>query len=71
MTTKPLRIIEDDLAATGLPYSLEQGGRHLKIKLAGRLVGVMPRDGGHDNDRAAKNVRASIRRAARELGAQP
>ena len=53
------------LEATGLPWSLEQGRGHIKIRLAGRLAGVMgvtpsPRS------RATLNVISQIKRIAGE-----
>ncbi len=51
------------LEAKGLPWAIEQGTRHHKIKIEGRLVGIMPRGRGSDRDRAQKNIIAQIRRA--------
>lgn len=55
------------LQETGLPYSIETGSRHRKIKLAGRLVGIYPMGGKGTHKRAALNIRAQIRRAAKEI----
>ncbi|CAB5187345.1 hypothetical protein UFOVP166_35 [uncultured Caudovirales phage] len=57
--------IEKAMKATGLPWSVEVGGRHLKLRLNGRFVGICPKgritDGpGH----ATKNIVAQIKRAA-------
>jgi hypothetical protein len=51
------------LEAKGLPWAIEQGTKHHKIKINGRLVGIMPRGRGTDRDRAQKNIIAQIRRA--------
>lgn len=59
--------VEGWLKETGLPYSIEKGSRHRKIKPAGRLVGIYPMGGKGDHKRAALNIRSQIRRAAREL----
>ncbi len=62
--------VEAWLRETGLSWDIESGGKHLKVKLAGRLVGIFPRDcrtGG--GTRARLNIRAQIRRAAREQAA--
>jgi hypothetical protein len=54
------------MKATGLPWSVEVGGRHLKLRLNGRFVGICPKGriaeghGGH----ATKNIVAQIKRAA-------
>lgn len=59
--------VESWLADTGLPWALEAGARHLKVKLVGRLVGIIPLNGRNEADRRARlNIRAQIRRAARE-----
>lgn len=62
-------ILETALSETGLPWALEPGHGHVKIRLAGRLAGVVPsgknaRDG---HKRAALNVRAQIRKIAAEM----
>jgi len=69
MCGKAERQIRADLDATGLPYVLERGTRHLKIKLCGHLVGIIPMKG-RDNPgdkRTYYNVRSQIRRKAKEL----
>lgn len=67
MADKARRLVEDALSATGLPWSIETGSRHLKVRVAGRFVAIMPKDGGSDGYRAIKNVTAAIRRTAREI----
>lgn len=59
--------LRDELDSTGLTWALINGGRHYKIKLAGKLVGIYPRSPTRDVDRAAKNTIAQIRRAVREI----
>ena len=69
MCGKAERQIRADLDVTGLPYSIERGTRHLKIKLAGYLVGILPMKG-RDNvgdKRTYFNLRSQIRRKAKEL----
>lgn len=62
------KTIKRELEATGHPWSVDKGKRHLKVRLCGRMVGILPGDGkGHSADRAAKNIVAQIRRAARDL----
>ena len=58
------------LEETGLPWGIEQGRGHLKIKLAGHLVGVMTAGSKPADTRAEKNVIAQIRRKAAELKGQ-
>lgn len=69
MCGKAERQLRTDLDATGLPYTLERGSRHLKIKLMGHLVGILPLKG-RDNPgdkRSYLNVRSQIRRKAKEI----
>lgn len=66
---KAERQIRADLEAAGLPYAVERGSRHLKIKLCGHLVGIIPMKGKDNpgNKRTYLNVRSQIRRKAKEL----
>lgn len=63
---KLLATIRSALEATGLPWSLEPGGKHIKIKVNGRLVGILPRGSARDRDRANLNTIAQIKRTARK-----
>lgn len=58
------------LEETGLPWEIEPGRGHMKIKLAGHLVGVTRQNKAGNNRRAEKNVIAQIRRKAAELKGQ-
>lgn len=60
------RRVRTALEATGLPWSLEAGGKHIKIRMNGRFIGIAPLGGGHEHDRATRNTIAQIRRAARK-----
>lgn len=56
------------LDATGLPWAMETGGKHYKIKVAGRLAGVYPKGGHNSADkRSLANTVAQIRRVAKEV----
>lgn len=64
--------IEIELQKTGLPWDAERGSRHIKIRLAGRFVGILPHKGSGNSSRGERgnaNVIGQIRRAARELQA--
>lgn len=61
------KVIVAELQRTGLPYSLEPGSKHIRIKLRDKLVGIYPLNGRAKEGRAMKNVISQIRRAAREL----
>ena len=58
--------IEAALKATGLPWAVEVGGRHLKLRLNGRFVGICPKGRVKDamHGHATKNIVAQIKRAA-------
>lgn len=53
------------LEATGLPWALEQGRGHFKIRLAGRLAGVVSVNPS-PRSRASLNVISQIKRIAGE-----
>jgi len=62
------RAITEALDDTGLPWSVENGGRHAKLKLAGRLVGILPRTAPSESDRRPTlNIVSQIRRMVRDL----
>lgn len=56
------------LDATELPWDMENGSKHYKIRVAGRLAGVYPK-GKHStaDKRAVLNTVSQIRRVAREV----
>lgn len=63
--------VEAALNTTGLPWVLEQGGRHQKIKLGGRLVGILPNGKVNtSHKRTLLNTIAQIRRVAQEIATQ-
>ena len=63
-----MEVLRPELEASGLPWSIDNGGKHLKLRLGGRLIGVLPKGSSHTQDpRATKNLVAQIRRAAREM----
>lgn len=58
--------VQQALDDTGLPYAVEPGKRHRKIRVEGRLVGILPmHTHDADNGRACKNIVAQIRRAGK------
>lgn len=64
--TKARRRILRELAATGLPYRMEPGGKHWKCFLSDRLVCVLSRGSrAEGGPRDMLNLIATIRRAAR------
>lgn len=61
------KLIKKALEETGLPWDISPGRRHLHVRLAGKLVGIMPRGSGNESGRAVLNLRSQIRRAAKEV----
>ncbi|MFC3724426.1 hypothetical protein [Neoaquamicrobium sediminum] len=64
-----LSTLRPELDATGLPWSTSVGTKHIKLYLGARLVGILPHNNrASDRDRRAHlNIRAQIRRAARDM----
>ena len=64
-------LLERELEGCGLPWRLEQGGRHVKLVVGERLAGIMPmgaKANATDKDRrAVLNLRAQVRRVVAEL----
>lgn len=61
-------LIEAALEETGQPWVIKMGGKHIKLLVAGRLAGVLPKNGGNESDRrAVHNTVRQIRNVAREL----
>lgn len=59
------REIEEALAATGQPWELKLGNKHLKIMVCGQLAGILPRNGRCTDRRTTLNMVSQIRRVAR------
>ncbi len=60
--------LREALTKTGLPWEVENGKKHNKVKLAGKLVCVYPHGKPRDvNRRALLNTITQVRNAAREL----
>jgi len=60
------------LEETGLPYEFTMGGSHIKMRLAGQFVGIIPKgktakSEAHGQKRALANSTAQIRRMARQI----
>lgn len=62
------RLLREAFDETGLPWTLERGAKHHHLRLAGRLVSVLPQGTGWDKDpRAVRNSARDIRAAARRI----
>lgn len=55
------------LDESGLDYELQHKSKHVQVRVRGRVVVTVPRDGEY-NCRAAENARAALRRHLRGLG---
>jgi hypothetical protein len=60
--------LREALDETGLPWEVVCGGKHHKVKLAGKLVAVYPHGKAREAEkRSLLNTITQVRRAAREL----
>ena len=60
--------LREALNGTGLPWDIELGKKHYKVRMAGKLVGIFPKGKAQDTDRRALlNTITQVRRAAQEL----
>lgn len=60
--------VREALEETGLPWDVEAGSRHLKIKVSGRLAGILPRSKfNSSHSRSLLNTVSQIRNVAREI----
>ena len=60
--------LRDLLEASGLEWTVEMGGSHRKVRLAGRLVLVVSHADRRSSDQQKRNAVATLRRAIREHG---
>jgi hypothetical protein len=64
--------LKAELEKTGLPWSIETGGRHYKVKLDGKLAAIFPRGNASERKRRSLlNTIAQVRRTAREIMGVP
>lgn len=62
-------LVADELESCGKPWRTENGGRHTKLFVNDRFVGILSRslaDTSWAGKRRVLNIRAQIRRAVRE-----
>lgn len=67
-TIKDARLIEL-LERSGQQWRVEAGGKHIKLYVGTRMVGVMPYNGGTDRSRRDDNLLHSVKRHLRDIGA--
>jgi hypothetical protein len=64
--------IREELDATGLPWEAVSGAKHVHILIGGVLAAVISRGArARDVGRLNANLRADIRRAARQRSSEP
>jgi hypothetical protein len=57
--------LKDALDQTGLPWAIERGGRHYKVKIAGKLAAIFPLGTANERERRSLlNTISQVRRAA-------
>jgi hypothetical protein len=60
--------LREALDRTGLPWELEEGTKHNKVKLVGHLVGIYPKGRKREaHRRALLNTITQVRNAARQI----
>lgn len=57
------------LRASGLPWGVENGGKHLKLRVAGELVAVFPRGHKSSVSKGDLNMLKTVQRFLRARGA--
>lgn len=60
----------DEVVAAGLTYTIEDGAKHFKVRVAGKLAAVLPRGKAIKDEtdrRVLLNTRAQIRRVINEV----
>ena len=61
------RTILVELEASGVPWHLEMGKRHIKIIVGKKFCGILPARHSESSQRASLNIRAQVRRAIMEV----
>lgn len=60
--------LREALDKTGLPWNIEEGSKHRKVKLGGMLVGVLPHGKQQEaHKRSLLNTLTQVRLAARKI----
>ena len=67
MKSKNLRRTEQCLKATRLPYEIACGSNHVKIFLAGKMVGVLSHNGNSGPRRDTREIEKRIKQRVDEL----
>lgn len=65
--SKGMRRTLECLKATGLPYEVKPGGSHLKVYLAGKMIGVLSYCGNSTKRRDTRKIETRISQRVKEL----
>lgn len=60
----------DEVTEAGLEYTIEDGGKHYKVRVAGKLAAILPKGKAlkeESNRRVILNMRAQMRRVINEV----
>ena len=64
-----VQAVLDEATAAGLQYTVEDGGKHYKVRVAGKLAAILPKGKAIKDEtdrRVLLNMRAQVRRAINE-----
>lgn len=65
-----VQVVLDEATAAGLQYTIEEGGKHYKVRVAGKLAAILPKGNaikGETDRRVLLNMRAQVRRVINEV----
>lgn len=65
-----IQAVLDEATASGLQYTVEDGGKHYKVRVAGKLAAILPKGKSIKSEsdrRAILNMRAQMRRVINEV----
>jgi hypothetical protein len=60
----------DEVTEAGLQYTIEDGGKHYKVRVAGKLAAILPKGKALKEERHRRillNTRAQVRRVINEV----
>jgi len=65
-----VQAVLDGATEAGLQYTVEDGGKHYKVRVAGKLAAILPKGKaikGETDRRVLLNMRAQVRRVINEV----
>ena len=67
-----IQVALDEVTAAGLQYTIEEGSKHFKVRVAGKLAAILPKGKAikcETDRRVLLNMRAQVRRVINEVRA--